>query len=289
MTATTIRKLGVTLLGLLLVACGGGGGGGNDNSNNNNFIDIFPDPPSQSQISDARDVVDAASAVADQGREVLELLGLWPVYECGEPRGTFVGQVADGFALDHPCASVSTTSGSAVDSVLLSFPPAGCDVDGLMLSGDATLLYSGGTDRLDLEVDLHALALDGAVLPWTVGYGACGDEERIWAVGEGTVPGDPSYTFAVDLTVAMQAGFPVFGSDTLVLDGDVQLDGPRGVYTGTFTALEIDVGDYLPRAGSLRLTHDSGTTVRAVFSRNLLYGQVTLYINDHDPVTIPLL
>ncbi len=40
---------------------------------------------------------------------------------------------------------------------------------------------------------------------------------------------------------------------------------------------------------SATLTHDSGTTVRAVFSRNLLYGEVTLYINDHDPVTIPLL
>lgn len=32
-----------------------------------------------------------------------------------------------------------------------------------------------------------------------------------------------------------------------------------------------------------------GHHVRAVFSRNLVYGQVTLYIDDHDPVTIPLL
>lgn len=286
MRENTIRKLGLMLVGLMLVACSGGGG--NSNSNNN-FNNILPDPPSQTQINAARDVVDAASAVADQGREVLELLGLWPVYECGEPRSTFVGGVVDGFALDHPCASVSTTSGSAMDSVLLSFPPAGCDVDGLMLSGVASLLYSGGTDRLDLEVDLTALQLDGEALRWTVGYGVCGDEERVWAVGEGTVPGEPTYTFAVDLTVALQAGFPIFGSDTLVLDGEVVLDGPRGVYTGTFTALEIDVGDYLPRAGTLRLTHDSGTTVRAVFSRNLIYGQVTFYINDHDPVTIPLL
>ncbi len=267
-------------LALALAACGG------DHNDN-----VLPDPPSQAQIEDARELVDAASAVADQGREVLELLGLWPVYECGEPRSTFVGQVADGFSVDHPCASVSTTSSSAVDSVFLSFPPAGCDVDGLVLSGDATLLYSEGTDRMDLEVDLRDLQLDDATLPWTVGYGVCGDEERVWAQGSGTVPGHPAYTYAVDLTVALQGGIPVFGTDTLLLNGDVELDGPQGsgLYTGTFTALEIDVGDYLPRAGSFTLTHDSGTTVRAVFSRNLVYGQVTLYINDHDPVTIPLL
>jgi hypothetical protein len=253
--------------------------------------DVLPNPPSQAQIDDARDLVDSASAVADQGSEVLELLGLWPVYECSEPRTTFVGQVADGFSVDHPCVSVSASSGSATDSVTVSFPPAGCDVEGLVLSGDATLVYSGGTDRLDLEVDLNALTVDGAALPWTVGYGVCGDEDRVWGVGGGTVPGHEAYTFAVDLTVALQGGFPVFGSDTLLLNGDVELDGTggQGLYTGTFTALEMDVGDYLPRAGSFRFSHDSGTTVRAVFSRNLVYGQVTLYINDHDPVTIPLL
>jgi len=280
MRMTTIKCLfGVIIgLGLALAACVGG----QDN-------DVLPDPPSQTQIDDARDLVDAASAVADQGREVLELLGLWPVYVCGEPQSSFVGQVADGFSVDHPCASVSITSSSAVDSVFLSFPPAGCDVDGLVLSGDATLLYSEGTDRMDLEVDLRDLQLDGASLPWTVGYGVCGDEDRVWAQGSGTVPGHSSYTFEVDLTVALQGGMPVFGSDTLLLNGDVELDGPQGIYSGTFTELEIDVGDTLPRAGSFTLTHDSGTTVRAVFSRNLLYGEVTLYINDHDPVTIPLL
>src|SRR5688572_9025128 len=52
----------------------------------------LPDPPSASQIADARARLQAALAGGSEIRKVLERLGLLPTYTCGEPRSTFVGE-----------------------------------------------------------------------------------------------------------------------------------------------------------------------------------------------------
>lgn len=279
-------RTGLTLMtvgALFLLGCGGGGGGqGNNNS-------IIPNPPSQEQIDRATDRIEVAVATAEHVRAALEMLGILPVYECDQPRSTFVGDAVNQFRLDHSCATVSATSlGADADAVFFFFPSPGCDVDGHTLTGDATVVYAGSTDAMEVTADLTALEVDGRPVQLEVGYGTCGDEDRVWATGEGTVYGHPDYTYTVDMTVALQAGIPVFGSDTLILNGTATLTSPRGTDTVTFEDLQFDVGDYLPKAGTVRIQTAEGTTITARFSTSFLYGEVQLTIDDYDPVRVPI-
>lgn len=280
MITTTIpqRRAVFLAVALLLPACGD-----SDPGNNNHL----PNPPSQAEIDQARSRLEVAVAVARLGRDALELLGIWPVYTCEEPRATFVGEVASQFALDHPCATVSASAlGAEADAVLLSFPQAGCEVEGHTLSGDATLLYAGSLDGLELTADLAELAVDGHQLQTELGYRQCGDEDAVWVQSEGLVPGHADLSFTLDLTLRLQAGLPVFGADTLILDGTATLTSGAGTDLLTVTALAFDVGDTLPSSGSLRIVTAGGTTVSAVFSSGFLYGEVEVTIDDYDPVRI---
>ena len=107
--------------------------------------------------------------------------------------------------------------------------------------------------------------------------------------GDGTLPTHPDYTFALDLTVSLLAGVPIFGSDTLVLNGTAAVTGASGTDTVTCQALEFEVGSYVPSSGAVIVTTSGGTTIRVEFSENFLTGQAEVTIDDHDPVMIPLL
>lgn len=284
----TDKRIGLILVALgflIFVGCGGNGGGNNGGNNNN----VIPNLPSQEEIDSATDMVEVAVAVAEHARTALELLGIWPVYECTHPRSTYVAGVANQFETEYPCATVSATSlGTEADAISISFPPQGCDVDGHTMTGDATLIFAGSVDSMEATADFRALTVDGRPVQLQVGYGNCGDEDRVWAEGEGTVPGHAGYTYTLDITLTLQAGIPVFGSDTLIVNGTATLTSARGTDTITFQDLEFDVGDYLPKNGTIRVETAEGITITARFSSNFLYGEVELTINNYDTVRVPI-
>jgi hypothetical protein len=250
----------------------------------------LPDPPSQEDVEWATDWVQTGSSLADVARTILEMLGLLPVYECDEPRATFIGDIVNGFETEVSCATAATESlGADADAVTLTFPDTGCEVDGRMLAGLAVFSYAGSMDSMALEVDLTGLEVDGEALNATAGYGTCGDEKRFWASGTGSVPGVSGWSYALDVTVGMRAGIPVFGGTSLILNGTVDVENPDGTHQVTFEELEYELGDYLPKEGVLIIETASGRRIQARFSSNFLMGEAEITIDDHDPVTVPVL
>ena len=105
----------VLLTGLTMCACGQGG--------------LALDLPSQQEIDAAKQKVSLGVGLAERARRALELLGLLPTYECGEPRGTFIGRAVAGLELELACATVSTEALSAEeDAVRIEFAVEGCQI-----------------------------------------------------------------------------------------------------------------------------------------------------------------
>jgi hypothetical protein len=248
------------------------------------------EPPTQEEIDDARTRVDLAIHAAHQARIALELLGLLPVYTCGEERRTFVGRAVEGARAKVGCVSATAEArDESSDMVVLSFPETQCSFNGHTVSGQSAFIYDQGEDRMDLTADLNHLTVDGKVLQATVGYGTCGDETRFWTAAAGALPGRPGNTYRVDGRVGVREGVPLFGGTSLVFDGPGQVSGPLGTDRVTFTALEYEVGEFLPKKGQALIETARGHRVRVDFSEVLWrVGKVEVEIDDKAPVTVPI-
>jgi hypothetical protein len=247
------------------------------------------EPPTKEEIEDARARVDLAVLAAHQARLALELLGLLPVYTCNEPRRTFVGKAAEGIHTQVACVTATSESrDDSTDAVVLSFPEP-CTVNGHTVSGQSVFLYSGGEERMDLTADLRGLNVDGQPLQAKVGYGTCSDEKRFWTEAAGDLPGRSGSSYHVDARVGLREGVPLFGSSTLVFDGPGEVSGALGTDRVTFTALQYEVGEYLPKEGEALIETAKGHLVKVHFSPLLWrVGKVEVEIDDRAPVTLPI-
>ncbi|HYH97436.1 hypothetical protein [Hyalangium sp.] len=265
------RTTGLAVLTALATACGGGA-------------------PTQEQIDQARDNVGVALIAASQARAALELLGILPVYTCGESRRSFVGKAAQSVQAQVGCVTASTEALDATtDAVILSFPEGSCEVREHTVSGQTAFKYSGGEDRMEVKADLRQLRVDDDALQAEVGYGTCGDESRYFALAEGPLPRKPEYTFRVDSRVGKRDGLPIIGGTSLVFNGPGELTGPEGTNRLTFTELEYELGERAPKEGEALLETADGRTVKASFSTTLWrLGEMELTIDDRDPVTVPI-
>ncbi|HEX8701171.1 MAG TPA: hypothetical protein VF815_20265 [Myxococcaceae bacterium] len=243
--------------------------------------------PTQEEIDAARAKVEAGMTAASQARGALELLGILPVYECGESRKSFVSRVSA--SMQVGCVTASTESLDATtDAVVLAFGQ-GCEVREHKVTGQTAFKYSGGEDRMELRADLRQLKVDDRALQAEVGYGTCGDESRFFALAQGTLPGKPEYSYKVDGQVGKRSGVPIIGGTSLVFNGPGEITGPEGTNALTFTELLYELGDYAPKEGSALLKQADGGTVKVTFSSTLWrLGEMELVIDDKDPVTVPI-
>ncbi len=248
------------------------------------------EPPTQEEIDDAKTRVDLAIHAANQARIALELLGILPVYTCDEPRRTFVGRAAEGVSVKTACVTATAVArDESSDAVVFSFPDTPCSVSGHTVSGHTDFIYQGGEDRMDLTADFNELLVDGKVLQAKVGYGTCGDEERFWTEAAGALPGRPGNPYRVDGRVGLRGGVPIFGGTSLVFDGPGQVSGPLGTDRVTFTALEYEVGEVLPKKGEALIETAGGHQMKVTFSEVLWrVGKVEVEIDDKAPVTVPI-
>lgn len=248
-------------------------------------------PPTQEEIDEAQAKVDVALGAAAQARAALELLGILPVYTCGEPRRSFVANVAEAYQAQVGCVTVGTESVDATtDAVVLAFAEAGCEIREHTVSGQTAFKYSGGEDRMELKADLRQLQVDGDPLQAEVGYGTCGDEARYYALAQGPLPRKPEHTYKVDGRVGVREGLPVIGGTSLVLNGPGEFTSPEGTRRLTFTELLYEIGEYAPQEGEALLETATGGRVRASFSKTLWrLGKMELTIDERDPVTVPIL
>lgn len=248
------------------------------------------EPPTQEELEDAKSRVDLAIHAAHQARIALELLGILPVYTCGEPRRTFVGRATEGVRAKVACLTATAEAqDDSTDAVVLSFPDGGCSVNGHTVSGQSAFVYHGGEDLMDLSADLHGLKVDGHTLQAKVGYGTCGDEKRFWTEAAGTLPDQSGNSYRVDGRVGLREGVPLFGSTSLVFDGPGEVSGPLGTDRVTFTGLEYEVGEFLPKKGQALIETAKGHRVKVGFSEVLWrVGKVEVEIDDKAPVTVPI-
>jgi hypothetical protein len=245
----------------------------------------LPDPPSPSQISDARSLLQASLAGATEIREVLERIGLLPSYTCGEPRGTFAGDVVGSMMARYGCATVTLDAGDpARDVVTVAFPPGGCQVGAALFSGSMIARISGGDDTFALDLDPRGLTIDGNGIAAMGGYSSCGDASRYWAFATGTAHGK---AYEIDVEVERRAGVPFISSTMFAVDGTLTLTDASGIDSVTLDGVEYEVGDLFPRAGVIVIRTASGHRITATFSStSVLTGSVRVVIDSHDAVTI---
>ena len=131
--------------------------------------------------------------------------------------------------------------------------------------------------------------MDGAAVPARAGYTVCGDEDKAWAKAEGTLPNRPGTTFKLDGSLAKRAGAPLVGSTSFVLDGTGELSSAGGVDRITFTALEYEPGDYLPRSGVVLIETAGGRRFRARFLPVFWkLGKAEVTVDTNAPVEVPI-
>ncbi|RKH11037.1 hypothetical protein D7Y13_06615 [Corallococcus praedator] len=247
--------------------------------------------PTQGEINDATARVERIAASTHLVRGALEVLGLMPVYTCGEPRRSFLNHAVEGLSASVSCATATVTPVDDVtDSVLVKFAEGGCSVHGLRFTGQARLEYQGGEDLMEMHADLRGMTVDGQPLQAKVGYGTCGDEARLFADVEGDVPGRAGHTFRVNSKVGKREGLPIIGGTSLIFDGPGELTGPAGTDRFTLTGLEYEVGNYLPKEGTALLETAEGRTLKIAFQPVLWrVGKAEITVDDKDPVTVPVL
>ncbi|RKH40734.1 hypothetical protein [Corallococcus sicarius] len=246
--------------------------------------------PTEEEIDDAKARVERVAASTHLVRGALEVLGVMPVYTCGEPRRGFLGHAVEGLASRVSCAKATVTAVDDVtDAVVLSFNDGGCDVHGLRFTGQAVLEYRGGEDLMEMSADLRGMTVDGQPLNAEVGYGTCGDETRLFADVMGDVPGRQGHTFHVNSRVGKREGLPIIGGTSLVFDGPGELTGPMGTDRVTFSSLLYEVGNYLPKEGVALVETAGGRTIKMAFQPVLWrVGKVEVTVDDKEPVTVPV-
>jgi hypothetical protein len=266
-----MRRIACLSLAVLAAACGG-------------------EAPTKEEVEAARASVERAVAAAHQARGALEVLGVLPVYTCGEPRRSFVSEAAEGVHARYACATATVEAHDAVsDAVVMRFDEGGCDIHGLRFTGQVAFLYRGGEDLMEVHADLRGLSVDGHNLQAEVGYGTCGDETRLFADVSGSVPGREDHTFHIDGRVGLRGGVPVIGGSEMVLDGPGTLTGPDGTDRLTLTSLLYDVGQYLPKEGTAVLETADGHRLEAHFQEVLWrVSKVEVTVDDKEPVTVPI-
>jgi hypothetical protein len=247
-------------------------------------------PPTSDEFTEAKTLVLLSMDALQQVHAALDLLGIIPVYECGESRATFVGDIVPQLQSQLGCAQITTSAQADSDSVILSFPQEGCDVGDHTLSGQVVFTYSGGEDRMDLVLNATGLNIDGDAVQVSGGYSTCGDQESYFVSVAGALPGQSGATFALDASVTVQEGFPIFGSPTLIFDGVGQLNTNAGTTQLTLDNVEYQPGDIIPQSGVVTLDTASGHSIVATFVTNSSFFQsISVAIDDRDLVTIPLL
>lgn len=245
----------------------------------------------QGEINDATARVERVAASAHLVRGALEVLGLMPVYTCGEPRRSFLTHAAEGLSARVSCATATVTVVDDVtDAVVLKFADGGCSVHGLRFTGQAVLEYRGGQDLMEMHADLRGMTVDGQPLQAKVGYGTCGDETRLFSEVEGDVPGRQGYTFHANNRVSLRDGVPLIGSTSLVFDGPGEVTGPEGTDRFTLTELEYEVGNYLPKEGIALMETADGHSLKIAFQPVLWrVGKAEITVDEKEPVTVPVL
>jgi hypothetical protein len=246
--------------------------------------------PTEQEIEDAKVRTEAGLASADRLRTVLELIGLLPTYDCGEPRRSFVGEAAEGIRTKLACATATVEAeGETGDLIRVAFPEEGCKAFGHQLTGEVLYRFSGGEDRMDLAADLGSLQIDGEPIEAEGGYGTCSDETRYWASIEGRVPRTSDTSFSLDGRVAARDGIPVIGGTELVVDGPGAVTRPEGTDKVTFDGLHYEIGEYLPKDGRLLIETASGHSIEATFHSTLWrLGKAQIVVDGSDPVTVPI-
>jgi hypothetical protein len=246
--------------------------------------------PTKEQIEEAQARVEQAADALARARTALEVLGVLPVYTCGEPRRTFVGEASESVQVQLACVSATTEAVDATtDAVVLAFADGGCTARGHGISGQGRFLYSGGEDRMALTADLRELRVDGHPLQAKVGYGTCGDESSAWVEAAGNLPGQDGLTFRVDGRTASRPGLPLIGGSELWLNGTGSLTGTAGTDRLTLTDVLFEDGEYIPKEGEVLVDTADGGRVKATFRPGLWRsGKVELVIDDAEPVTVPI-
>lgn len=251
--------------------------------------DSVPDVPSKSEIDDAKARVGYSSDAMGRLHAALEMLGIIPVYTCGEPRSAFAGKLPAAFQSGFIGATV-TADGTdpALDKFTLAFPPEGGKVRGHKVTGTLLVKASGGEDRFNLELDATQAQFDGTAVQALGGYGTCGDSTNYWADSQGPLAG-ASGTYLLKTRVGKKAGLPLIGSTTLLINaiGEYVRGGKKDALT--LTSVDYEVGKILPRSGNIRIETSTGHTLSATFSDDTpLAGQVKVKIDSKSAVTIPL-
>jgi hypothetical protein len=244
--------------------------------------------PTKEELAEAKTQVKSFLDSAEHARRAAELLGLLPEYECGEARGSFVAHAADGLRSQTDCATVTVESTTDADLVHVTLAESGCTLKGLSAKGKATFRYSGGESRMEVEADFRELRVAGETLPVRAGYGTCGDEKRYWVLAEGTVPQQSDRTYKLDTTLSTRGGLPIIGGSTFILDGQGELKKDAADRV-TFIGLTYDLGQYLPKDGTLRVETAGGRKVEATFRTTLWrLGEVEVSVDDSEPTTLPI-
>jgi hypothetical protein len=251
--------------------------------------DAAPDIPSQSQTDDARARVGYGSEGLGSLRAILELLGLIPVYSCGEPRAVFAGRIPDSLASRFAGSHIDLdASDPTLDKFTILLPAEGMAVKGQTLTGTLLLTTSGGEDRFTLDIDATQARLNGIPIRSRAGYGQCGDSSQYWGHSEGAFA-DKQGTYLMDTRVAKKAGMPFFGGPTFTIDA-------KGSYTRggktdalTLTSIEYEGGKALPQSGVMLIEAYNGHRVKATFSEYTpLLRQVTVKVDSYTGVTVLL-
>lgn len=269
------RILGLALV-LLVTACGEG------------------DVPPDELVNSAKERVENVTFAGNLARGALETLGVMPVYTCGEPRRSFLSTASANVRTRLSCVTAHVEQVDAVtDAVVLTFAESGCEIHGLKFTGRAVFKYRGGEDRMEVEANVSGVSMDGLSLSGLdkVGYGTCGDQTSAWVEGTTWALGNQYDKVALSVRVTHRPGLPLLGGSTLILDASGALVGYDGREdTLTITAFEYELGEFLPKEGTLALETSDGHHVEARFRPALWrVGKVELTVDDHKTVTVPIL
>jgi len=251
--------------------------------------DATPDLPSKSEIDDAKARVGYSADAMGRLHAALEMLGIIPVYTCGEPRAAFAGKLPASLKSGFAGATVSLDgTDPALDKFTLAFPPEGGKLRGHKVTGTVLVKAAGGEDHFSLELDATQAQFDGTAVQALGGYGTCGDSTTYWADSQGPLAG-ASGTYLLKARVGKKAGLPLIGSTTLLINaiGDYTRGGKQDALT--LTSVDYEVGKILPRSGTIKIETSNGHTMTATFSDDTpLAGQVKVKVDSKSAVTIPL-
>lgn len=242
------------------------------------------------QDEDVKEVKQSASLVGSAAH-ALQILGILPSYECGEPRRNFLGRLTSGHHFNEGCVATATSAqGEMADMLTLQFEE-GCAIGEKDLRGTARGYLSGGDDRIALSLDMNDVTVGGDKLPASVGFEKCGDEDRYSAFVQARISRETERWFELEATVAKRDGIFLIGKDTLVLEGHGKVTHPAGTDQVSFDELTYELGQLMPWDGSLEVETSDGRSVRAEFdSDGMPYrtGHLSVQVDEGKVVRVPV-